>query len=130
MILLDTSILIESLTGLRRSLPDLTRVIDQGERLALCTLVAYEWLRGPRTEPELSIQQALFPLESALLFAAEDAEIAAKLYKSIRRARGREADLAVAACAIRNKAELWTLNRADFTDIPGLTLFQPQRLRP
>jgi predicted nucleic acid-binding protein len=31
-------------------------------------------------------------------------------------------DLAIAACAIRREAELWTLNGADFKDIPGLRL--------
>jgi len=35
---------------------------------------------------------------------------------------GREADIAIAACAIVREAELWTLNRADFRDIPNLRL--------
>jgi predicted nucleic acid-binding protein len=32
-------------------------------------------------------------------------------------------DLAIAACAIAREAELWTLNPADFEDIPGLRLY-------
>ena len=40
----------------------------------------------------------------------------------VPRARGREIDLAVAACAIADGASLWTLNRDDFRDIPGLKL--------
>jgi len=38
----------------------------------------------------------------------------------VSRARGREIDIAVAACAIANGAAIWTLNPADFRDIPGL----------
>jgi predicted nucleic acid-binding protein len=32
-------------------------------------------------------------------------------------------DLAIAACAIIRDAELWTLNRGGFKDIPGLRLY-------
>ena len=31
-------------------------------------------------------------------------------------------DLAIAACAIAREVPLWTLNRKDFADIPGLML--------
>lgn len=31
-------------------------------------------------------------------------------------------DLAIAVCAISREAELWTLNGADFQDVPGLRL--------
>ena len=48
--------------------------------------------------------------------------MAARLYARVRRARGREIDLAIAACAIVHEASLWTLNRSDFADISGLTL--------
>ena len=34
-----------------------------------------------------------------------------------------DVDLAIAACAIEWGAALWTLNRSDFDDVPGLTLF-------
>jgi predicted nucleic acid-binding protein len=49
----------------------------------------------------------------------------AELYRTVPRARSREVDLAIAACAIRREAELWTLNRADFADIPRLRLARP-----
>jgi len=121
--MIDTSILVEALAGPREALPDLMRVLDRGEKLVLCSIVAYEWLRGPRTARELKIQQELFPIASAIPFQAADAEIAARLYKSVRRGRDREADLAIAACAIRHEAEIWTLNKSDFSDIPGLRLY-------
>ena len=34
----------------------------------------------------------------------------------------REIDLAIAACALHDRAALWTLNRADFRDIVDLVL--------
>lgn len=121
---LDTSALIDALTGPRRSLDDLARLAERRHRLALSTIVFYEWLRGPRTPEELAAQADLFPLESAAVFGAREAEIAADLYRRMTRPRGREIDLAVAACAIACEAALWTLNPADFRGIPGLRLLE------
>jgi len=120
MILLDTSAMVDALTGPKRSAPALRHMIDRGERVLLASLVLYEWLRGPRTPEEIAAQEALFPSETALPFGPEEARLSAQLYRSVSRPRAREIDLAVAACAIIRGAELWTLNRADFKDIPGL----------
>ena len=122
MIHLDTSVLVDALTGSRRSLPELRIVIDRGERVQLSAIVVYEWLRGPRRPDELADQELLFPRESAVAFGPSEAAHAARLYKLVARARGREIDLAIAACAIAQQASLWTLNRGDFDDIPELTL--------
>ena len=118
----DTSALVDALTGPRRSLEVLISFTDQGHRLMLSTIVLYEWLRGPRTRTELTAQEDLFPTENAVAFGAGEAAMAARLYKQVARARGREIDLAVAACAIANSAAIWTLNRDDFRDIPDLRL--------
>ena len=120
--MIDTSVLVDCLTGPRRLLPALRRAFDEGHRLTISTIVLYEWLRGPRSPEELSSQDFLFPSGATLPYEPEDAKLSAKLYRSITRARGREADLAIAAGAIRREAELWTLNDADFADIPGLRL--------
>lgn len=125
MILLDTSVLIDSLSGSKRSAPALRGAIEKGERILVPALVMYEWLRGPRLPQELAAQEALFPSESAAPFGPQEAALSAKLYRALRRPRGREIDLAIAACAISREAELWTLNRADFRDIPGLRLSPP-----
>ena len=98
---------------------DLTR---DGHRLALSTIVLYEWLRGPRARAELAAQEELFPSEHAVAFGHAEAAVAARLYKALPRACGREIDLAVAACAVANGAALWTLNPADFRDIQGIRL--------
>jgi predicted nucleic acid-binding protein len=118
----DTSALVDALTGPRRSLDTMIRLTEQGERLALSTIVLYEWLRGPRTLDELSVQEELFPRETAVAFGAEEAAVAARLYGRLRRPRGREIDIAVAACAIAHGGALWTLNPQDFRDMPGLRL--------
>ncbi len=122
MILLDTSALVDSLTGSRRSAQRLRDLIERGERILVPTLGLFEWLRGPRRVEELVAQEALFPRESAVPFGPEEAVIAAEIYGAVRRPRGREIDIGIAACAITRDAALWTLNAEDFDDIPGLTL--------
>jgi predicted nucleic acid-binding protein len=122
MIHIDTSALIDSLTGKKRSEPQLRRLIENSERIDLTALVLYEWRRGPRLPEEIENQESLFPAEQVVPFGAAEAAIAADLYRKTRRARGREIDLAIAACAIAHDARLWTLNPTDFEDIPGLTL--------
>lgn len=124
MILVDTSALIDCLTGPRRSAPRLRALIEDGHRLTLSSLVLYEWLRGPRLLEELEAQAALFPLEEMLVFAAAEAELAAQLYRQLARPRGREIDLAIAAQAVVAGAGLWTLNPTDFLDIPALQLVE------
>ncbi len=125
MIHLDTSIVVDALTGPRRSAAALRRAIEQGERILLSTIVLYEWLRGPRRAGELAAQEALFPRATAIPFSAEEATRAAALYRAVRRPRGREIDLAIAACALTNGASFWTLNPQDFRDLPELRLFAP-----
>jgi predicted nucleic acid-binding protein len=125
LILLDTSALIDGLTGPRRSAPALREAIERGERIAVPSLVLYEWLRGPRRAEELEAQEALFPRETAVAFSAPEAALAASIYRRIRRPRGREIDLAIAACALVRNARLWTLNLPDFEDIPDLLVSGP-----
>jgi predicted nucleic acid-binding protein len=70
----------------------------------------------------LAAQEALFPRASAVAFGAEEAVLAADLYRTVPRARARMVDLAVAACALTHGARLWTLNPEDFRDVPNLAL--------
>jgi predicted nucleic acid-binding protein len=121
-VFVDTSALVDALTGPRRSLETLIDLTEHGHRLALTTPVLYEWLRGPRARAELAAQEALFPSEHAVEFGPPEAAAAARLYKQVARPRGRELDLAVAASAMVHGAAIWTLNPGDFRDIPGLRL--------
>ena len=125
MIHLDTSVLVDALTGQQRSGPALRRVLDVGTRLEISTIVLFEWLRGPRSRADLSTQEGLFPRDAIVPFDAVSAARAAALYRSVRAPRGRELDLAIAACAIEHSSSLWTLNADDFKDIPGLILYNP-----
>lgn len=83
----------------------------------------FEWRRGPRVPRELVDQAALLPDTSVVVFGTAEASVAAELYRTLRSPRHREADLAVAATAVTRGAALWTLNRRDFADVPGLDLY-------
>lgn len=120
MIVLDTSVLIEALGRKGKVRRALRATLAAGERIVLPTLVLYEWLRGPRTEAELAAQEALFPADESIPFGPDEARITAELYRSVSRARGREVDLAIAACALSWGGKLWTGNPRDFEDVTGL----------
>jgi predicted nucleic acid-binding protein len=124
MIVIDTSALIDALTGPRRSAPALRAAIEDGERLLLPALVLYEWLRGPRRDEELAAQEALLPSADAIPFGPAEGRAAATLYGAVEESRGREVDIAIAAHALVRRSKVWTLNVVDFADLPGLELFE------
>jgi predicted nucleic acid-binding protein len=123
MIHLDTSVLIDAFTGEKALAPRMRQIIESGERILFSTLVLFEWQRGPRRLEQIETQEALFPSSEAIPFGPSEALLAADVYRKVKRARGREIDIAIAACAIAQNAQLWTLNPADFKDIPNLKLF-------
>ncbi|MGE3274503.1 MAG: type II toxin-antitoxin system VapC family toxin [Vicinamibacterales bacterium] len=114
--------LIRALVAADDTLDRLERHVRDGARFTCCTLVLYEWLRGPRTPDELRLQEELFSAMPIVEFGRAEALCASDLYRRLRRPRRREIDIAVAACAITRRARLWTLNPRDFADIPGLEL--------
>jgi predicted nucleic acid-binding protein len=122
---LDTSVMIDALTGSRRSLPALRQAVADGNRLGISSLALYEWRRGPRTEVELAMEAALLGPGEIIPFGDPEARLAAAAYRGVKRARGREIDIAIAACAVSQGARLWTLNPGDFGDIPGVELYRP-----
>jgi len=124
MIHLDTSVLIDSFSGKKLLAPRLRQLLDDGQRILLSAPVLYEWRRGPRIPEQIDAQEALFPSTEAITFGPAEAVVAAEVYKKIKRPRGREIDIAIAACAMVHDAELWTVNPADFKDIPRLKLLR------
>ena len=122
---LDTSVLVDAFGGNKVLGPAVRALIARDVPLAFSTLVLYEWMRGPRTAAEIAIQETSVSAAGAVLFETEDARLAADLYRAVSRARSRQIDLAIAATAIRHNAQLWTVNIADFADIPGLRLYRP-----
>ena len=122
---LDTSVLVDALTGTRRSFAPLERAVAAGHVLGISALALYEWRRGPRVSQELADQELLLPAAEARAFGPAEAARAAEVYRATKRARGRDMDIAIAACAIEQRARLWTLNPNDFRDLPGLDLYEP-----
>jgi len=105
----------------------LERTVAQGHVIATSSLALYEWLRGPRTAAEIEDQEALIPAADARGFGAPETQRAAALYRGLKRARGRDMEIAIAACALEHGAHLWTLNRDDFSDLPDLKLYAPDK---
>ena len=123
---LDTSVLVDAFTGPRRALARLATATSAGHVVAFCAVVQYEWLRGPRTQEEAEAVRRFFGDDAIVAFGNREAQTAAALYQRVKRARQRQADLAIAACALEHNARLWTLNEGDFADVPGLNLYQPR----
>jgi predicted nucleic acid-binding protein len=122
MIHLDTSAMVAAFAGSSAALRRLRELIADGERPGICTMVLSEWWRAPRTRQELADQEAFLPSADAFAFGRREAEIAADIYRELKRPRTRSSDIAIASCAIAQNAALWTLNPRDFADIPGLDL--------
>lgn len=121
---LDTSVLVDAFSKPFKSRLALRALVVAEHRVAISTPVLYEWLRGPRLESEKADQETALPTTGAVEFDPACAQTAARLYRVVKRARGREMDIAIAACAIEHNAALWTLNPEDFEDIPGLRLYR------
>jgi predicted nucleic acid-binding protein len=120
---LDTSVLIDVVTRTRPLLARYESTSAAGHRLEVSAPVLFEFLRGPRVASDVEFQRLLHPDDLVLPFAPAQAAVAADIYGRLKRARGREMDIAIAACAIEHGAALWTMNPADFRDIPGLKLY-------
>jgi len=122
MIMIDSSALVDSLCGARASEDRLIDLMAAGESFLLSTITLYEWFRGPRNEEELFWRELLFPDDEAVAFGPIEAALAADIYRIVKSPRRRAVDIAIAATAIGRNVPLWTLNRRDFDDIPGLRL--------
>ena len=123
MIHLDTSVLIDALSGPRRSELALRMAIAEGEPIAISAIAYYEWRRGLRGTGDLDAQARLFPISQTIAFGAAEAAKAAELRRRLK-GRGRDLEVAIAACAILHGAALWTLTPRDFAGIPGLRLYR------
>ena len=120
---LDTSVLVDALSGRRRSLAALERTVAAGHAIAMSALIFYEWRRGARTPEELDDQEALLPSPDIREFGPSEASRAAEIYRALKRARGRDMDIAIAACALEHGAQLWTLNPQGWLFVAVIAVF-------
>ena len=74
-------------------------------------------------DEELTWQEALMPSAHAGVSGEIEAITAAEMYRGLERARGRDMDIGIAACAVAQGARLWTLNPDDFRDLPAVELY-------
>lgn len=124
MIHLDTSVLIAALTADRPLAKVFRDEMARGAQMMVSALVAFEYLRGRRTDAEIRGFEQLFPDRDRVIFGPLEATAAAALYRELKKPRGREIDICIAACAITHGAALWSLNDRDFADVPGLRLVE------
>ena len=80
---IDTSALVDALTGPRRSLDTLVGLVEAEHRINISAPVLYEWLRGPRSRADLRVQEELLPTAQVAVFGATEAQLAARLYGAV-----------------------------------------------
>ena len=126
MVILDTDIIIDHL----RQPPEkslitrlLQRVSQKQVKISLVTiqeLYAGRSTRDPQREKDLLTTITLFDI---LPYTYEIAKLAGELRRDLSRPLN-FSDAAIAATAILNHYQLFTLNKKDFVGIPDITLYQ------
>lgn len=122
MIMLDTNFLIALEQPGSAAEVRLRAWLTDGERIGVCSIVWTEYLAGPLAQGKIAAADALLRWKEPFLPA--DAPMAAHLFNGSGRRRGTLVDCMIAAVAIRCRAHLATLNRADFAPfaVHGLEL--------
>ncbi|MCL4352922.1 PIN domain-containing protein [Patescibacteria group bacterium] len=129
-IVLDTDILIDNIYGFAPWVKLFLQLEDV--RLVVPTIVIAEYLNDKKAETELGEKESKKYLS---WFQTQDLneEIAYILGMILRRkmytSGASLADLIIASTAIYLNAKLATNNKKDFAKIPGLRLFDPEKLR-
>jgi predicted nucleic acid-binding protein len=111
-ILLDTNYLIRGLIPGSREADDMMRWARMGERMAVSTVVWYEFLCGPVTKSQQAAMRAF--LDEILPFDEAQAEESSRLFNTAGRQRPLRVDAMIAATALVAHARLATSNREDF----------------
>ena len=126
MVVLDTNIIIDHLRQPKKKETPLAKIAKQKpkEELAISMISVQELYEGRSTrneEKERYLLATIVPLQ-ILLYTYEVAQLAGKIARDLNRSI-ELADAAIAATAIVNGAQLFTLNKKDFLEIEGLELF-------
>ncbi len=113
MICLDANFLIGGVSEARPESHHLLGWATAGETFCTPAPAWYEFLCGPVTPAQIETMLAL--LQGGIIpFAADQAQVAARLFNVADRPRRLRVDAMIAATAISQKAALATLNTADF----------------
>ena len=113
MICLDANFLIGGVSEARPESRHLLTWAAAGETFCTAAPAWYEFLCGPVTAAQINTMQAF--LEGGIIpFAADQAQVAARLFNAAERPRRLRVDAMIAATAISQQAALATLNTADF----------------
>ena len=121
MILLDTNILIE----IYRDNIAIVSIVDNMQEIVVCDVVRAELFYGARNKHELQEISADLENFPILYLLPQISEMAVNLVKTYCLSHKLEfADALIAATALFYNAELFTLNRKDFSYIPNLKLYE------
>ncbi|HZX70845.1 MAG TPA: type II toxin-antitoxin system VapC family toxin [Rhodanobacter sp.] len=112
MIHFDTNALIALPQWAREGHAVVRRVLD-GEAVAVCAVVWYEYLLGPLADGEAELAHAFISGRVESISEA-DATLGAELFNAAGRRRTLKTDALIAATAIRAGADFVTANVADF----------------
>jgi predicted nucleic acid-binding protein len=126
MICLDANFLIGGVSESRPESRHLLACAAAGETFCTAAPAWYEFLCGPVTPAQIETMLAF--LQGGIIpFAADQAQVAARLYNAGERPRRLRVDAVIAATAISHQAALATLNTADFKHFTshGLELATP-----
>lgn len=112
MIHLDTNFLVAMEDPTSKAAVMLRSWLEHSEDINTSALAWAEYLCGPLSESEFRAASTILPQPEPLI--GEDAEVASKLFNFCGRRRGSFVDCMIAAIAIRQKAQLVTMNTQDF----------------
>lgn len=123
---MDTNILIDHLRSLPKRKSILRQLVEKHseEELAISVVSIQELYEGKSTRDparEKDLLAIIAPLK-LLSYELSVATLAGKIARDLSQPI-ELADAAIAATTLQNQAKLLTLNKKDFVDIPGLSLF-------
>ena len=119
--LVDTSVVVDHLRGVRVATDLLLRVVEAGEELAASEIVRFELLSGVRAS-EVEALETFFTVVTWMPVDSLVARVAGRLARRFRRTHSGidDADYLIAATALILEAELLTKNVRHFPMLPHL----------
>lgn len=135
MLVLDTNVLTAFQKRNEQVRSAYTLAVESGQDIAVPALVRYEArkeLQQPLYQRRLGVLDALLALHPTLDMDSETVDVAVSLFEGMRSSGNliEDADVLIAATALRHNATLVTRNTKHFERIPGLRLTDWQQETP